>query len=226
VTGLLVYVGGFALVAVIVRQRVRARRARLAAMALQLGLTCTYHDWLGAPMGTPPRAGRRSGAKSRPGGLQALGGLFFPGSWEMAGHVNGRDVRIGQAPGRELRRVQARFRTSLNLGLRIASQQALDRLGRLVGQQDLSCGDAGIDARLVIQGRSVDDVAALVGRRPVHDALRQVADLDPTVVVDDEGVSVFRTQAALSDADAVRSMLDRLTRTADALEAALASGDA
>lgn len=202
---------------VLARRRVRAREAALANVAAMLGFGVSQFDGLGAPM---PAAG--TGTRR---GLARAATLAWGVGRALHGQWNGRAVSIGAPPTRRYRIAVAAAHqwppalglwaqpVSSNLG---APPEALDRV---------RSGDEAFDREVHVCAADRAGVEALLRREAVRAALRDLVGADPTALVEAGWVQVRPYDSALADPDAVRHMLDIVTRAAEALDRARVPGE-
>ena len=150
------------------------------------------------------------------------------GGWEMAGTYNRVPVRIygknvsGQENTSESTFIDATANCNTKFELMITRETTASRIGGgLFGLQDVKTGNDDLDRRVVVKGVPNHVVKRVIDHPDLQRELLRLFEHDGSIHVDLQGAH-YRQSASFQDAQAVRSLLDALTRTAAALEKATA----
>ena len=150
------------------------------------------------------------------------------GGWEMAGTYNRMPVRIygkkvpGQESSSESTFIDATATCSTKFELMITRETTASRMaGALFGLQDVKTGNEDLDRRVVVKGVPNHVVKRVIDHPDLQRELLRLFEHDGSIHVDLHGAH-YRQSASFKDAQAVRPLLDALTRTAAALEKATA----
>jgi hypothetical protein len=150
------------------------------------------------------------------------------GDWEMAGTYNRIPVRIygkkvsGDEGSSESTFIDATASCRTKFELVITRETAVSRLaGALFGMQDVKTGNEDLDRRVVVKGVPAHVVKRVIDHPELQRELLRLFEHDGSIHVDLHGAH-YQQSAVFKDEQAVRSLLDALTRTAAALEKATA----
>ena len=165
-----------------------------------------------------PRVAAKGGSTER---MSLFRLLPISESCLITGEANGLTVEVGGGKLRTKGRhtsVSAYFREPFAVDLRIGSK-SLKWLGRLAGDQFITTGDDTFDRRVMVQGTSAAAVLPVVRDGDVQHAIYEALDSEGAFWVNDRGVHI-EVGGAVHDPNRIRPMLETVTRTALAIEAA------
>jgi hypothetical protein len=150
------------------------------------------------------------------------------GGWEMTGTYNRVPVRIygkkvpGQESSSESTFIDASANCNTKFELMITRETTASRMaGALFGLQDVKTGKEDFDRRVVVKGVPNHVVKRVIDHPELQRELLRLFEHDGAIHVDLHG-SHYRQSSGFKDEQAVRSLLDALTRAAAALEKATA----
>jgi hypothetical protein len=201
------FVGAF-----IAGHRLKSRTLRKRkALASALGLKFEQF-FMGIADGADGRA------RSQPG-ASIFRLLPFATTCRVTGEVNG--VRVAVGTGKYVRKgnhtgLAAYFREPLNLELHVVRRAPEERV---MDEEFIHTGVDKFDRKVLVQGEPEPAVKSLLTDREVQRVIIEIVDAEGTPTVDDEGVFVD-LGGFQNDAAKVRSVLERLTRAVQVIEAA------
>ena len=149
------------------------------------------------------------------------------GGWEMSGKYNGVAVRIygkkvssGEDSSSESTFIDATANCRTKCELMITRETTLSRIGgALFGLQDISTGNADLDRRVVVKGVPTHVVERIVGNPRLQQEVISLFEREGMIHVDLHGAH-YRQSRVFRDEQALRPLLESLTRTASALQEA------
>jgi hypothetical protein len=146
--------------------------------------------------------------------------------WQMKGRMNGVETKIytkkisSGKHSHEYTCIDALIPWNSSSSLLITRETSLSRLGKAIfDMQDIQTGNEDLDRRVVMKGAPEHFVKRILLDSSLQAELLSLFELEGTIFVDQHGVH-FQTPQAIVDEQRYRQLLDRLTRTASALERA------
>lgn len=150
------------------------------------------------------------------------------GGWQMSGTYNRVPVliygkKVSDDDGSsESTFIDAAANCQRKFELTIARETTMSRIGgALFGLQDVTTGNAELDRRVVIKGVPTHVVKRTVDHPELQRELMRLFENEGLIHVDLRGAH-YRQSASFKDEQAVRTLLDAMTRTVLALEKATA----
>lgn len=154
--------------------------------------------------------------------------LRLIGEWEMSGRYNRVPVRIygkkasGSKSNTELKCIDATANCRTKFELLITRETLLSRVGGAVfGLQDVPTGNDDLDRSIVVKGVPSHVVKRVVDHQKLQREVARLFEHDGLIYVDLHGVH-YRQARSFADEQALRPLLESMTRTASALEEATA----
>lgn len=216
--GVLLFLGVAVVLQRIVTAAPKKRRARLQAMAAQVGLTAVETGALGLPTGRT--AGARQERASRERGLSAAMTAAMGSQDRLTGQWNGRSVSIDRLPGiASSLAVRTPLRTPLPFDWTMSGRRARFTF-HPSGAVRVQSGNDEVDHRIEVRGKEAARLEALLRNPGVQRALLDAVVTDESAAMDRVSVFVARDADGLGDPTVAREALDTVTRIADAIDTA------